>query len=146
MMEAADRLIVFTLSSSKYALFLRNVAEVMEPPRIFPLPHAPHFFPGVINFHGNLVSVLDLARFLVDAPRNVHGKLLVLDTSVAHLALWVDVVENVGSADVVLEEFASDEPLVEKVLAMADGEVKMLSVEKLLEKLEEILSARPVGT
>ncbi|HTP65480.1 MAG TPA: chemotaxis protein CheW [Geobacteraceae bacterium] len=145
-MEATDRLIVFTLSGNKYALYLRNVAEVMEPPRIFPLPHAPLFVPGIINFHGNMVSLLDLARFLVNAPRDDNGKLLVLDTGIAHLALWVDAVENVGSADVVLEEFASDEALVEKVLAMADGEVRLLSVEKLLEKLEEILSARPIGT
>ena len=140
MMDGANRLIVFTLQGSKYALYLRDVAEVVEPPRIFPMPHAPFFFPGIMNFHGNLVSLLDLAHFLTNAPRNPQGKVLVLGTGIANLALWVDTVENVGSADVVLEEYESNETLVEKVLIMADGEVKMLSVEKLLEQLEQILS------
>jgi purine-binding chemotaxis protein CheW len=140
MMDGANRLIVFSLQESKYALYLRNVAEVVEPPRIFPMPHAPLFFPGIMNFHGNLVSLLDLGHFLTDTPRNPQGKIMVLDTGMANLALWVDTVENVGSADVVLEEYESSEPLVEKVLVMAEGEVKMLSVERLLEQLEQILS------
>jgi purine-binding chemotaxis protein CheW len=139
-MDDANRLIVFTLKESKYALYLRNVAEVVEPPRIFPMPNVPLFFLGIMNFHGNLVSLLDLAHFLLNAPRNQQGKVLVLDTGMANLAFWVDAVEIVGSADVVLEEFGSNETLVEKVLMMADGEVKMLSLEKLLEQLEETLS------
>jgi purine-binding chemotaxis protein CheW len=140
MMDGANRLIVFTLQGSKYALYLRDVAEVVEPPRIFPMPRVPLFFPGIMNFHGNLVSLLDLAHFFTNIPRDTQGKVLVLDTGIANLALWVDAVENVGSADVVLEEYESNENLVEKVLIMADGEVKMLSVEKLLEQLEQILS------
>jgi purine-binding chemotaxis protein CheW len=139
-MDNANRPIVFTLNESKYALYLRNVAEVVEPPRIFPMPHAPLFFLGIMNFHGNLVSLLDLAQFLLNAPRNPQGKVLVLDTGMANLAFWVDTVKNVSSADVVLEEYESNEILVEKVLMMADGEVKMLSIEKLLEQLEEMLS------
>ena len=140
MMDGANRLIVFSLQGNKYALYLRNVAEVVESPRIFPMPHAPLFFPGIMNFHGNLVSILDLGHFLTDTPRNPQGKIMVLDTGMANLALWVDTVENVGSADVVLEEYESSEPLVEKVLVMAEGEVNMLSVERLLEQLEQILS------
>ena len=140
MMNGTDRLIIFSLQGGKYALYLRNVAEVVEPPRIFPMPHAPLFFPGIMNFHGDLVSILDLANFLSDTPRNPQGKVMVLDTGLANLALWVDTVENVGSGEVVLEEYESNEPLVEKVLIMAGGEVKMLSVERLLEQLEQILS------
>ena len=144
MMDATNRLLVFSLRGSRYAITLENVAEVMEPPLIYPIPHAPHFFPGIMNFHGNLVSVLDLALFLSGAPRNPQGKILVLDARIANLSLWVDTIENIGSTDGILEEYESDENLVEKLLMMADGEVKMLSVEKLLDKLEEILAAAGV--
>jgi purine-binding chemotaxis protein CheW len=140
-MEGTNRLLVFTLQGSKFALELRDVAEVLEPPLLFPIPRAPLFFPGIMNFHGNLVTVFDLAQFLNSVPRNPHGKVLVLDTRVANLAVWVDMVENIVAMDIVLEEDESSEPLVGKVLIMADGEVKMLAVEKLLAKLEEILSA-----
>lgn len=139
-MDGTNRLLVFRLQGSSYALDLRDVAEVLEPPPIFPIPRAPLFFPGIMNFHGNLVTVLDLAQFLRIASRNPHGKVLVLDTRIANLAVWVDMVETIVSTDVVLEEDEGSEPLVEKVLIMADGEVKMLSVERLLVTLEEHLS------
>ena len=141
MMNGTNRLLIFSLQGSRYALDLRDVAEVLEPPQIFPIPRAPLFFPGIMNFHGNLVSVFDLARFLNGAPRNPHGKVLVLDSRIANLAVWVDMVESIVAADIVLEEEECSEALVGKALTMADGEVKMLSVEKLLEKLEEALSA-----
>ena len=141
MMDGTNRLLVFTLQGSRYALELRDVAEVLEPPVLFPIPRVPLFFPGIMNFHGNLVTVFDLSQFLNNVPRNPHGKVLVLDTRIANLAVWVDMVENIVSTDIVLEEDESSEPLVGKVLIMAYGEVKMLAVEKLLAELEEILSA-----
>ena len=141
MMDGTNRLLVFTLQGSRYALELRDVAEVLEPPVLFPIPRVPLFFPGIMNFHGNLVTVFDLSQFLNNVPRNPHGKVLVLDTRIANLAVWVDMVENIVATDIVLEEDESSEPLVGKVLIMADGEVKMLAVEKLLTELEEILSA-----
>jgi purine-binding chemotaxis protein CheW len=108
------------------------------------MPYAPNFFTGIMNFHGKLVSVLDLAAFIYSAPRNPQGHVVVLDTGVANLALWVDTIENIGSADVIEEEYDSNEILVEKVLKVADGEVKMLSAGKLLDKLEEILGQIPL--
>ena len=141
MTEGTNRLLIFSLQENKYALDLRDVAEVMDPPPIYPIPRVPLFFPGIMNFHGSLVSVFDLARFLNGAPRNPHGKVLVLDPRIANLAVWVDMVESIVATDGILEEDACSAPLVEKVLTMADGEVKMLSVEKLLEKLEEALGA-----
>jgi purine-binding chemotaxis protein CheW len=141
MMDGTNSLLIFSLQGSKYALDLRDVAEVLDPPLIFPIPRAPFFFPGIMNFHGKLVSVLDLAWFLNRAPRDPHGKVLVLDSRLANLAVWVDMVESIVATDDVLEEDECREPLVVKVLTMADGELKMLSVEKLLEELEEALSA-----
>jgi purine-binding chemotaxis protein CheW len=139
MMDGTNRLLLFSLRESRFALDLRDVAEVLEPPLLFPIPRAPLFFPGIMNFHGNLVSVLDLALYLKKTPRNPHGKVLVLDTRLANLAVWIDMVENIVSTDVILEEDESGDPLVEKVLIMADGEVEMLSVENLLQNLEEQL-------
>jgi chemotaxis signal transduction protein len=140
MMDSTNRLLVFTIQGGKYALRLRDVAEVQETPPIYPIPYAPHYLPGIMNFHGKLVSVLDLAGFFNNTLLNSQGHVLVLDTGIANLALWVDIIENIGSADVIGEEYESDEIFVEKVLIMADGEVKLLSVGKLLDKLEEFLS------
>lgn len=140
MTDNENRLILFTLKGEYYALRLGDVAEVMEPPMLYPIPRAPHYFSGIMNFHGNLVSVIDLADLLKGTSRYPQGQLLVLDTRIASLALWVDSVESVRPAEVIHEEEVSAEALVEKRLIMSEREVKMLSVEKLLEKLEEILA------
>jgi purine-binding chemotaxis protein CheW len=140
MMDGTNRLILFTLHGCRYALRLRDVAEVMEPPRIYPMPRVPRYIAGIMNFHGKMVSVLDLADFLTGVSRHPQGQLLVLDTRIANLALWVDSVENISSAEIISEESECTERFMEKVLMMADEEVKMLSVEKLLDKIEEILS------
>ena len=140
MMDGTNRLILFTLHGCRYALRMRDVAEVMEPPRIYPMPRVPRYIAGIMNFHGNMVSVLDLADFLTGNDRHPQGQVLVLDTRIANLALWVDSVENISSAEIIREESECTERFVEKVLMMADEEVRMLSVEKLLDKIEEILS------
>ena len=139
MKDGTNRLILFNLQGERYALRLGDVAEVIEPPPIYPIPRAPRFFHGIINFHGTLVSVLDLADFLKGIRFHSRGQLLALDSRIASLALLVESVESVRSEDVVQEERAGDENLVEKVLIIADREVVMLSVEKLVDRLEEIL-------
>jgi purine-binding chemotaxis protein CheW len=139
MMDDAERLILFSLDGNRYALRLGDVAEVMEPPRIYHVPRVPQYITGIMNFHGTLVSVIDLANFLTGAPCHPRREVLVLDTRIANLALWVDSVENVRCADIIREESGNCEFLVEKLLMIADGEVKMLSVKMLLDKIEVLL-------
>jgi purine-binding chemotaxis protein CheW len=139
MMDEAGRLILFTLDGNRYALRLGDVAEVMELPLIYPVPRVPQCMTGIMNFHGKLVSVIDLANFLTAAPCHPRREVLVLDTRIANLALWVDSVENVRCSDIIREEHDYCESFVEKVLMMPDGEVKMLSLEILLDKIEELL-------
>lgn len=139
MMDDAGRLILFTLDGNRYALRLGDVAEVMEPPRIYPIPRVPQFITGIMNFHGKLVSLVDLSNFLTGAPCHPRREVLVLDTRIANLALWVDSVENIRCADIIREENDYCDSFIEKLLMMSDGEVKMLSVEMLVDKIEELL-------
>ncbi len=138
-MTLSDRLLLFTLRDDRYALDLKEVAEVMPPPVIFPVPWAPPCIRGAMNFHGSLVALLDLANFLTTGPLARDGNVLVLDRSIGNFALWVDRVDQIVSTDGVLEEDESMDPIVEKVLIMADGEVKKLAAGKLLERVEEAL-------
>ncbi|KAF0219777.1 MAG: putative CheW [Geobacteraceae bacterium] len=140
MKDGTKRLLIFNVQERRYALGLQDVAEVMEPPPTFPIPRAPGWFKGVMNFHGSLVSVLDLAKFLKIGSAVRPGKVLVLDRCIASLALMVDRVETIVSDDNVLGEVAGSEPMVAKVLNTADGEVKLLAVEALLAELEETMN------
>jgi purine-binding chemotaxis protein CheW len=139
MMDEAGRLILFYLDGNRYALRLGDVAEVMEPSRIYPVPRVPQYITGIMNFHGKLVSLLDMANFLMGTPCHPRREVLVLDTRIGNLALWVDSVENIRCADIIREENEYCDSFVEKLLMMSDGEVKMLSLEMLLNKIEELL-------
>lgn len=130
------RFIIFSLRGERYALDLREVAEVMEPPLTYPIPRAPDYFAGIINFHGTLVAALDLAMFFGAASSLPGEKILVLDRNIANLAFQVDMVENIISEEVVLEEREGSDAMTASLLAMADGEVKVLAVRHILEKLE----------
>ncbi|HEX8960433.1 MAG TPA: chemotaxis protein CheW [Geobacteraceae bacterium] len=146
MSNVSARLLLFTVREDRYALDLQDVAEVLTPPVIFPVPWAPPCVTGAMNFHGSLVTVLDLAGFLGCGTMAPEGNLLVLDRGIANLALWIDRVENIAPADGVLEEDTSNDPLVEKVLIMADGEVRKLAVARLLEKVEAAMRRETKGS
>jgi len=139
MIDGIQRLLIFDVKGSRYALDLQDVAEVLDPPMTFPVPWTPGCLKGAMNFHGSLVCVLDLAEFMNVGTRDRGGNVLVLDKRIANLALWVDGVENIVLSDAVLEEDACGDPLVDKVLMMADGEIRMLAVGKLLEGIETAL-------
>lgn len=135
MSSVMTRLLLFAVQGDRYALELPSVAEVLPPACTYPVPWTPACFRGAMNFHGNLVAVLDLADFMGTGTMSAEGNLLVLDRSIANLALGVDRVENIIISDLVLEELDSSEPLVEKILVLADGEVRKLALEKLLENI-----------
>ena len=140
MTDGIQRLLIFYVRGSRFALNLQDVAEVLDPPVSFPVPWAPGYLKGAINFHGSLVTLLALGDFMNIGPIETGGNILVLDKRLANLGLWVDGVENIVSFDTVLEEDVSSDPVVDKVLIMAGGEVRMLAVGKLLDRVEEDFS------
>ena len=109
MIDGIQRLLIFYVRGSRFALDLRDVAEVLDPPVSFPVPWAPGYLKGAINFHGSLVTLIDLADFMNVGPVEPVGNILVLDKRIANLALWVDGVENIVSFDAVLEEDESSD-------------------------------------
>jgi purine-binding chemotaxis protein CheW len=136
---APQRLLVFDVCGSRYALKLEDVAEVLEPTPTFPVPRVRPPFRGAINLHGRLVAVLDLAAFLRIGSFPAKGKYIVFDRDLAHLALGVGTTVDIVTSDLVLEEEAGSDPLEDKVLILPDGEVRLLHPENLLYQLEDIL-------
>ena len=54
----------FKLHNEFYAIDVKNVIEVLEQQTITEVPDAPSFINGVINFRGDVVPVINLARKL----------------------------------------------------------------------------------
>ena len=129
--------LIFEIQRELYASVLGNVAEIMDPPSIYPLPKVPRYYKGVMNCHGRPVTVVDLSLICKDVPSSSPGKIIVLNGKAANLALLVDNVANIITGDFPSEEPTGEESGVEKVITTTDGAIKVIEPEKLLKMLEE---------
>jgi chemotaxis-related protein WspB len=57
-------LLSFHIGKEPYALPVRQIREILPLTRINPLPHAPTFVAGLLNFRGDTVPVIDLCQLL----------------------------------------------------------------------------------
>jgi purine-binding chemotaxis protein CheW len=139
MFDGLQRFLLFNVEGRGYAFPLQDIAEVLDHPALFPVPWTPHIIKGAINFHGSLVSVLDLAAFMNLGAAKPEGVVLVLDKRIANLALMADSVENIVPSDAILDAQESDDPLVERIFVMAEGEIRLLATGKVLDNIESRL-------
>lgn len=61
--------LLFTIDAARYAIPLREVAEVVPAVNVIPLHDAPSIVEGVVNVRGQVVPVLSLRARLGHAPR-----------------------------------------------------------------------------
>jgi purine-binding chemotaxis protein CheW len=86
--------LLFTIDAARYAIPLRDVAEVVPAVRVLALPDAPAIVEGVVNVRGEIVPVLSLRARLGHPPRapavteyfilvNAHSRCVIIrsDTS-----------------------------------------------------------------
>jgi purine-binding chemotaxis protein CheW len=92
--------IVFVVGTTRYALELRWVREVVSLGFVTGVPTAPTALGGVCNLHGTILPVLDVAALLDQPPgpaaRQGDGA-LVIELDGVLCALRVDQVENVAT-------------------------------------------------
>ncbi len=56
--------IIFTLAGTDYAVPMANVLEIGRPGSFTPVPNVPDWVLGVANVRGDVISLVDLGRFL----------------------------------------------------------------------------------
>lgn len=132
-----ERFLLFRAAGERFALKLQEVCEVMEIQPSFPLPRAPRHFLGLVNFHGTLTALVDPAIYLGRKGGTGDGKVLVLDSRAAHLALLVDGVESIIPRDAVLEERPGEDHLVSSLLETEEGTFSLLNLDTLVFALEQ---------
>jgi len=91
-MNKPNRILVFTLDGQSYGLPLDAVEMVVRMVEITPLPGAPPFIRGVINFQGEIIPVLDLRlRFgLPERPIELDDQLIITTAAKRKRALIAD--------------------------------------------------------
>jgi purine-binding chemotaxis protein CheW len=117
---------IFRLADERYAISLKELAEVLPFQSCTQVPGGSAEFLGVINLRGELRPVIDLAQVLSRSPSTESGIVLVLRQQVA---LKVDAVE--GLREIRPEELAC--PVQgHYVQSLASGTLGLLDVETML--------------
>jgi purine-binding chemotaxis protein CheW len=130
------KFMIFSLQGSLYALDLKQVAEVGDPPQMWPIPLASACYSGAMNFHGDIVAVMNLALFLGLPAGRQPGKIIVLHREVASLAFLVDTVVKIVSEEEVSFSKPPEKGLTAAMLCLTDGEATQLDLEVLLHEAE----------
>ena len=132
------KFLIFSIQGSLFALDLSQVAEVCDPPHMWPIPLAPACYRGAISFHGDIVAVMDLAIFLGMNERSQCGKTIILHQKIASLAFLIDSVVKIASEEEVLASHgtASDHGFAAATLSFIDGKAILLDLDLLVHKAE----------
>jgi purine-binding chemotaxis protein CheW len=136
MTERTRKFLIFSLQGSLYALDLAQVAEVGDPPQMYPIPLAPPYYSGALNFHGDIVAVMNLGVFLGLAGPNKPGKIIVLHQEIASLAFIVDTVVRIVSEMEVSFSTPSDGGFASASLELSDGDAIQIDLDALVHEAE----------
>ena len=139
MTSHSRKFLVFSLQGSLYALDLAHVAEVCDPVKMSPIPMAPACYSGALNFHGNIVAVIDLRSFLDLTECGPPEKIIVLQQEVASLAFLVDTAHRIISEDEISFSPSPDNRFAATTLLFCDGEAILLDLEKLVCEAESCM-------
>jgi hypothetical protein len=134
------RILIAEVGGERIFLLLEQVAEVLEHTSSFPLPLAPPFLDRAISAKGCLTPILDMGRFLGWSATRSPGRILVMVGDGVNLALHVDRVTDIVSADTVLGEKPSVGEPFASLLVLPCGEAPLLSSGQLLRMLERSLA------
>ncbi|MDP2337061.1 MAG: chemotaxis protein CheW [Bacteroidota bacterium] len=90
-------IVLFRHDELRYALYLSAVQRVVSTVEITPLPKAPEIVMGIVNFHGEIIPVINIRkRFnLPEREIELDDQLIIARTSKRLVGLLVDSVSGV---------------------------------------------------
>lgn len=106
--EERKKFLTFSLLDEKYAVPLSVVKEIIGMSEITEVPRVPHYFKGLINLRGKIISVVDLRTKLNLSTKGVdQSKVSIIITEVNELiigAIVDDVTEVVSFSSEQIEK------------------------------------------
>lgn len=93
------QVLIFRLGSEWFGLAISRIQEIAEMPQLDYIPRAPDWLMGAMNFHGNIVPVLDLGRYLDIETLMTVNKVVVMPPGKEGIALGVTEVFRIVKYD-----------------------------------------------
>ncbi len=137
-----ELVLIFRLADEWFGLEVDDIQEIVESPVLNYIPRAPDTFLGAINFHGSIVPVLDLARYLGLSDSAYGDRAVVLPIGQQALALGVSAIQRIVPLDPELMlpcQQEEQKALHIRMLYNHDGKmINMLDMPSLLGSLETL--------
>ena len=140
-----DQIVIFSLHNELFGLNITHVNEISELMPMNHVPKTPEFIKGVINYHGRIVAIHDLARFF-ELPEKMDenlARIIILVPGEYHIAFLVHSVKEIVFVPETIEELNPMEGedfkniYIEKVVCIGESPVNIIDSEKLLADLED---------
>lgn len=136
-----EQVLVFRVAEELYGLEVAKIQEVSESLPLHYIPRAPAHLLGAVNFHGNILPVLDLAAYLGFPRGQRDPRVVVLVPELGALALAVTTVGRIVGfeADALLpfpQERQAD-CCIRAVLSREGEMINLLDTARLLASLEK---------
>ena len=134
-MDNDQQYVIFTLSTSSYALDIACVQEIIRLPALTQIPQALPYVVGIINLRGSIVPVLDLRQRcgLPAGEATAATRVVVVQQASHNLGLIVDGVDEVTTIPV-----AAIEPVAD-IVRGASAQRMLLGVARLDDRLVLLL-------
>jgi len=91
--------LIFTLAEEIYGLEIDAIQEIVEDPSLHYVPRAEGVLTGAINFHGQVLAVIDLPALLGFAGARRDHRHVVLTPEFKSLALIISGIEKIVELD-----------------------------------------------
>lgn len=146
-MSTADeiQLVVFRLGGRDFAVNIFQVERILRHQEPAPLPQAPDFLEGVVQYGDAVVPVVDLRkRVNVDAPIEDETRIMILELESERIGIVVDAVlevlkvnaERVAAPPKIVQGLAAK--YISGVVSLEDRTVVVLAAGKLLSSTERM--------
>lgn len=140
------KVLAFKLGDEAFALDIIKVRKLVESPRLYPIPLAPPFFRGAINFHNRIIPVMDLAAYLEMFTHEQDSRVIVLDPGQGNLGLSVSSIAKFSDLEEVQTLPATSNSAVSSVSHLVNsnnGEtIRILDLARLQKSLESYMASK----
>jgi len=133
--------LLFSLGDSIYGLEIDAVQEIIEDPVLYQVPRAKGALQGAINFHGQVLAVIDLPDLLGIACVQRDHRRVVLSPAFKSLVLTVGNILRIVEID--LSELQpppahSSERAIRGLASLDETSVNLLDTDAIFKQLEDI--------
>ncbi len=133
--------LIFTLAEEVYGLEIGAVQEIIEDPSLHYVPLAKGVLTGAINFHGQVLAVIDLPALLGFVGAGHDHRHVVLTPEFRSLVLMVSGIEKIIELDLSgLQPTPAntESKAIRGVVDLDDMMVNLLDTDEVFNRLENI--------